>query len=759
MALNIGATVATNMMIQGEDYSLTSLRNDVLGGVLGGLGGKLGEEIVGAVASTVTKGSASATIQAAEKAGLSTAVLAKEAATFTVTAAEQSLVVGLAKEGGNLLGGAAGSTIATGENGFTIEGLAQGAFMNIVGKFAPGARRPGTGRPRRVDRRGRRARTDAHPDRRRGARAAGERRGSGPARHARGAGASRRGRGRRPAGEEARRPGVDEGPALAAGERTSEAGSGGGEGPTRPGSARERLEARRLVNAVEVLGSQWPGMNQAERMSHAVRHRLPRARGARRPAGGVHRRAVLARQRRGVRLPDVEGQGRSGVHPGADTLDPRMVAMVSDISRHEVDHALQWWAMARMRAAQGEGAVEITVSMDGVPKSIAERAVEAFKRDGMSKAEIAAAEVWWTSIYGTAKPARDAGLDARKQSRKRLAELDAQIKALEDAGGQPHASVVAERDQLRLAVAGFDQFYRGLPEEVAAYETGGIVAAEARVLEAERQVDLARVARDEARSSLQGIEDRFFPQVRAGNPDPALSVDHDRALARMRRMETQLDAAQAESNAAERAAQGIRAADAQTVPGGTDPGGGGGGTGGGGGGTGGPVAAVAEAPVAEAAAAERPAPRPRRAPRPGAERRRRTAPRRRATPTTHAARRSSTPRPTPPRTRASSSRARRPGCPDRTRQAPGRRTATMRPRPRAPATAGCRRATTPSPARARRPSAVRASRRRRPSMARRRWRRSTRPAGPRRATSARGSTRRRSSCSITPPRRRTCSSP
>ena len=47
MALNIGATVATNMMIQGEDYTLDSFRNDVLGGVLGGLGGKLGEEIVG----------------------------------------------------------------------------------------------------------------------------------------------------------------------------------------------------------------------------------------------------------------------------------------------------------------------------------------------------------------------------------------------------------------------------------------------------------------------------------------------------------------------------------------------------------------------------------------------------------------------------------------------------------------------------------------------------------------------------------------
>ena len=42
-ALNIGATVASNMIIYGDEYDLTSFRNDVLGGGLGALGGEVGK--------------------------------------------------------------------------------------------------------------------------------------------------------------------------------------------------------------------------------------------------------------------------------------------------------------------------------------------------------------------------------------------------------------------------------------------------------------------------------------------------------------------------------------------------------------------------------------------------------------------------------------------------------------------------------------------------------------------------------------------
>jgi hypothetical protein len=71
MALNIGTNVASNMVIWGDQYSLTSFRNDVLGGVLGGVGGRFGEEVAGAIASKVTGTAAKGTIEAAEQAGIS----------------------------------------------------------------------------------------------------------------------------------------------------------------------------------------------------------------------------------------------------------------------------------------------------------------------------------------------------------------------------------------------------------------------------------------------------------------------------------------------------------------------------------------------------------------------------------------------------------------------------------------------------------------------------------------------------------------
>ena len=317
MALNIGATVATNMMIQGEDYSLTSLRNDILGGVLGGLGGKLGEEIVGAVASTVTKG-----VGQRDHPGRR----------------EGRPQHGGAGQGGDDVHGHGRRAVArrrAGQGG-RQPARRRGGLDDRDGRERLHDRGPGPGRVhehRRQVRAGRahgRARagrggwtaaaggrgTDAHPDRRRGAAAAGQRRGAGPAGRARGAGASRRGRG--PAAGRARRPAAPAStrrPALAAGERTR-----GGRQRRRPGPDASRLGARAAGGAApgqRRRGARQPMARDEPGGAHGapLRHRLPRARGARRPAGGVHRRAVLARQRRGVRLPHVEGEGRPGVHP------------------------------------------------------------------------------------------------------------------------------------------------------------------------------------------------------------------------------------------------------------------------------------------------------------------------------------------------------------------------------------------------------------------------------------------------------------
>ena len=142
IALNIGATVATNMVIWGEDYSLDRFKGDVIGGLTGAVGGKLGEEIVGAaVAGRAAAGSA----QAAERAGISVA-LANQTTQAAAMAQEASLAIKVAMEGGNLVGGAALTTAVTGENQFTIEGLLQGVLMNQLGKLRGGRSREPEGR-------------------------------------------------------------------------------------------------------------------------------------------------------------------------------------------------------------------------------------------------------------------------------------------------------------------------------------------------------------------------------------------------------------------------------------------------------------------------------------------------------------------------------------------------------------------------------------------------------------------------------------
>jgi hypothetical protein len=131
MAMNIGANVATNMVIWGEQYSLDSFRNDILGGVLGGIGGKFGQEFASAVASRVTGTAAKGTIEAAERVGLSVGI-AKQAGAAANMASEGSLAMKLISEAGEFGGSAVGGTMATGQNQFTLDN----AVMNVVTKGA-----------------------------------------------------------------------------------------------------------------------------------------------------------------------------------------------------------------------------------------------------------------------------------------------------------------------------------------------------------------------------------------------------------------------------------------------------------------------------------------------------------------------------------------------------------------------------------------------------------------------------------------------
>ena len=138
-ALNIAATVATNAVIYGEEYTLEAFRNDIVFGVAGAAGGKLADEAVGVIAGAVAADTAQAAGQATTKAGLAT-TLAREADQAGKLAGDASRLAIVGREAANILGGAAAVTAVGGTGQFDSAALAQSALMSLVGRFAPGAR-------------------------------------------------------------------------------------------------------------------------------------------------------------------------------------------------------------------------------------------------------------------------------------------------------------------------------------------------------------------------------------------------------------------------------------------------------------------------------------------------------------------------------------------------------------------------------------------------------------------------------------------
>lgn len=136
-AINIATSVASNVVIYGEDYSLDRLRGDIVGGVLGAAGGKLGEELVGV---------ALAAKEARAVAGEIAERIAKPVADATAgAAAKVGIGTTIAKEAASQLGSTAGLTLATGENQFTFQTFFEGALMSgatMLGKKVFGVDAP-----------------------------------------------------------------------------------------------------------------------------------------------------------------------------------------------------------------------------------------------------------------------------------------------------------------------------------------------------------------------------------------------------------------------------------------------------------------------------------------------------------------------------------------------------------------------------------------------------------------------------------------
>jgi len=513
-AINIGATVASNMVIYGEQYNLKRFYDDVVGGGMGAIGGKLGEDLAKVVVGKAAKGVSSV----ATDVGMPATKLGGQLDEAVALGAQASLGVTAVVEAANIAGSTTATTLATGENGFTLDAIIQNVLMNRISDVketfsrtsaaggGPPAARPPEGAP------------PAQPTPE----------GAVPV----------------PAGGEAQRPvsadggalpvrdpaaPVDQGPAPAGGSVSPADGTA-----RAPASAAERVEARAMWQHLEQIGSEWTGLPEAGRRARLFANQLLQARAV--PAITVvpdkptaaGNQAEFDFKKWGIRI-----------DPGLinrTPLDAHAVAEMTELIRHETEHALQWWAMARLRASQpGVTADQLAVEMH-IDARTATHAVVNVAANPMSQAEMAAAQVLWDSVYSRTSKRND-NLDQRKFYNEQLRRLEAEI-ADAKAKGEPVDPVKLEQLQgVRNVVAGFDAIYRNLPEEIPAFAKGGAAGDEAHLAQADLERDLAKVPVDEAKKDLKVLEDRikavedaYLEKVVAGTDDPALAAAHDGLL-------------------------------------------------------------------------------------------------------------------------------------------------------------------------------------------------------------------------------------
>jgi hypothetical protein len=535
-ALNIGGSVVSNMAIYGDKYDLGMFYDDVVGGGFGALGGKFGDDFAKLAGKQVAGKAAEGAIQAARAAKLAPK-LVDEAGQAAAMAVEASRRIRALAEASNIAGSTALQSAATGQDGFTAEGLIQSFLMNRLGLLKGG---------------------DA------AARPAGEPAPSGPeARPVPGAeggavapeGApAAQGADGGPAVREPSRPAHDA-PLPAGATRPADPGAAGGPpGAARPGSAADRLEARGMWRSMEQLASQWTGMGEAGKAAGltdvvndmVTRRDIPSIRIVAEAAGAGHQGA-FDYHKWTIRIdPALLNQ---------PSMPPDLVRQMNDLARHELEHVLQWWSMARLRASQKATPDQIIADMHGIPPDVAVEAVRSVERDGMSRAEQAAAQVWWDSVYSPVTT-RNVTLNARASAIAQRDALRAEIDAAVAKGDRVDPAKRRELSELELQVAGFESLYRGLPEEVIAYDKGGGAGREAELMQLELEHQLTVDGLKIAHENLKEVESEYMESVAAGrHADPQLAADHAAALASLKTLQEQAVATRAKVRAATEAMQ------------------------------------------------------------------------------------------------------------------------------------------------------------------------------------------------------------
>ena len=310
----------------------------------------------------------------------------------------------------------------------------------------------------------------------------------------------------------------------------------------RPGSAGERLEARIMINSIEQLGSAWPGLPVRNRLDvlTAIANRPLAARGI--PNVDV----VMTKGAAGTGGEFNFTTWKIGIDPEyikAESLNPELVKYLSGLGRHEVDHTIQWWEMARLRAAEGDDAATIVEKMKLDP-DVAAQAVEVVKRNGPPSAEERArAQEVWESVYGQ-------HADDRKSTNARRAKFAGSLTlstrkstSSKKLGAQFDVSVWKEPAELYDAYLAADYLYKALPEENRSYTADGIVKAEASLMEAEREFEFAEIALGHAEEVMRDVEDKMRTELfgKGRTPPPELEADRAHLEAQIQKLHGELE--------------------------------------------------------------------------------------------------------------------------------------------------------------------------------------------------------------------------
>jgi hypothetical protein len=312
-----------------------------------------------------------------------------------------------------------------------------------------------------------------------------------------------------------------------------------GEVPAQPISA----EAHRIAGRLEAVRQEWGNLSEqsrAERLIDAVYAEM---------AGtGLPKPTAIVRHSLGDFFNMHAWMIQFEAIPfkkQALTVDE--FADVCEGARHEMEHALQDFRIARREALSGENATSLANRLQ-IPKDIAEMAIKA--NDGRVKAEpfegAVAAETakHYESVYGAGKAHRQKTIDELPKVIKALAEADLRVAEAKRSGRKDAVDLLNQAIKENNPTI---RDYLNLPEEIPALEAGRQVSAAVKERIAlnkqiaDAKAELARVLSVVERMAKESAPNELKEQVMTASLRKATN-ELDRLLKKVKDLESGLAA-------------------------------------------------------------------------------------------------------------------------------------------------------------------------------------------------------------------------